>query len=197
MIDQLTKSMHLLFLFYAGYIAYNHQIFQEEKLAEVISQFDANKVKLSRVERDLKEVKSFEENLEESKKRVTEVVRKIETIQKQLPSEIKDAQVNGKLEEFAQVLKIINPSPVPKEEINHKFYISKDYNFDAQGTFLQFLILFEKLEALALDGRILNVKYVRMQRDKEADPRSRFQILNLSTTLEAYKYNTNFDMRKL
>jgi Tfp pilus assembly protein PilO len=197
MIDQLTKSIHILFLFYAGYLAYDHQILQEAKLVDVTNQFDANKIKLTRVERDLKEVKTFEENLEQSKKRVQEVVEKIETIQRQLPSEIKDAQVNGTLEEFSRKLKIINPTPVPKEEINHKFYISKDYNFDAEGTYLQFLIFFEKLETLALNGRILNVKYVRLRTNKEADPRSRFQILNMSTTLEAYKYNTDFDMRKL
>lgn len=197
MIDQLTKNLHILFLFYAGYIAYFHQIDLETKLTDAISQADAGKVKLSRIERDLKEVKSFEENLEESKRRVREVVKKIETIQRQLPSEIKDAQVNGKLEEFSNSLKIINPTPVPRDEVNNKFYISKDYNFDAKGTYLQFLILFEKLEDLAMDGRILNVKYVRLQTDTEADPRSRFQILNLSTTLEAYRYNTDFDMRKL
>ncbi len=197
MIDQIVKNLHILFLFYAGYIAYDHQITLENNLIEIKGQFDSTRVKLSRIQKELREVKQFEENLEESKKRVQEVISKIETIQRQLPSEIQDASVNGTLTDFSNELKMINPSPVPKNEVNKKFYISKDYNFDAQGTFLQFLIFFEKLENLSLDGRILNVKYVRMQTSKEADPRSRFQILNLTTTLEAYKYNTNFDMRKL
>lgn len=197
MIDQLTKYIHWFFLVYAGYIGYEYQIELDQKLTEATGQLDTTKVQLARADKELKDVKKFEENLEQSKKKVREIVEKIEKVQKQLPSEIKDTQVNGKLESFANDLKMLNPVPVPKEEVNNKFYFSKDYNFDVQGTFLQFLIFYEKLEVLSKTDRILNVKYLRMRIADESDARSRFQILNLSTTVEAYRYNNNFDARDL
>ena len=50
----------------------------------------------------------------------------------------------------------------------------------------------QKLENLAKKGRILNVKYVKIKQSAEADPRSRFKILELNTIVEAYRYNHNF-----
>ena len=193
MIDIIVKNIHFLFLAYAIFLGVEYQEVSEEKLVSAKDQLEVMEAKITKVERELKEVKQFEDDREKSMERVQQVVDQIKTIQKQLPSEIRDAEVNGKLTEFSRTLKMLNPNPSPKTEVNQNFYISKDYNFDVQGTYLQFLIFYEKLENLAKNGRILNVKYLRMKGSTEGDPRSRFQLLDLTTTVEAYKYNESYD----
>lgn len=195
--DILVKNLHLGILVYALYSGFLYFEEQDTKLVDVTSRAESMNAKLIRVRKDLSEVKKFEADIETSKARVREVVNKIETIQKQLPSDIKDSEISETLIGFAKTLRILNPSPLPKEEENKEFYFSKDYSFDASGTFLQFIIFFEKLEKLAKDGRILNVKYVRMKISDKSNSKSRFQILDLSTTLEAYRYNDQFDVRDL
>ena len=189
--------MHLGILLYALYTGFLYYEEQSLKLEDATQKSEAMTSKLNKVKRELNEVKKFESDIETSKARVKEVVKKIETIQKQLPSDIKDSEISETLIGFAKTLRILNPSPVPREEVNKEFYFSKDYSFDASGTFLQFVIFFEKLENLAKDGRILNVKYVRMKVSESNNSRSRFQILDMSTTLEAYRYNDQFDVRNL
>ena len=148
--------------------------------------------KFKRAQKELEEVKRFAENLEESKKIVKDVVARIETVQKQLPPDIIDTEVNETLSKIATGLKMKDPTPSAKTEVVNDFYISKDFNFDVKGTFLQGLIFFGELNKLSNNGRILNVKYLRFSESDEGDPRSRFKILNLNTTLEAFKYNPSY-----
>jgi Tfp pilus assembly protein PilO len=194
--DILTKSAHLLFIFYALFIGMEYQGKISQQSLDVETALNVAEAKIKKSQRNLVAVKKFRENLEDSKKRVKEVVAKIEEMQRQLPSDIQDTVVTGTITEFANDLKMIKPSAAPKGEIDHKFYISKEYQFSTQGTFLQSLIFFEKLENLAKSDRILNVKYVRMVNSETADPRSRFKILELTTTLEAYRYNNSYDPTK-
>lgn len=188
--------LHILLLawaFYSGYEVYNEN---SVKIEGVKERNQIQRAKLKKTERQLKQVKKFQENLEESKSRVKEVVEKISEMQKQLPSDIKDIEVTGKLTDFATMLKMVNPEVTPAVEVNRNFYFSKDYNLDMQGTYLQALIFFEKLENLSKQDRILNVKYLKLSVSESADSRSRFKILDQTTTLEAYRYNEYYDATK-
>ncbi len=188
MIDSLVKNIHYFLLLYAVFIGFTAFEDLTLKLENTQSEYESTEVQLTKVRRTLRQVKQFEKNLQDSKNRVSEIIKKIETIQKQLPPTINDAQVSGTLTQFADELRMKDPSPTPKQEVDYQFYASKNYIFDVKGTFLQFLIFYEKLEKLASEGRILNVQYLRMKVADDADDRSRFQILNLSTTVEAYRY---------
>ena len=192
----LLPYLHILLLawaFYSGYEVYNEN---SVKIEGVKERNQIQRAKLKKTERQLKQVKKFQENLEESKSRVKEVVEKISEMQKQLPSDIKDIEVTGKLTDFATMLKMVNPEVTPAVEVNRNFYFSKDYNLDMQGTYLQALIFFEKLENLSKQDRILNVKYLKLSVSESADSRSRFKILDQTTTVEAYRYNEYYDATK-
>lgn len=192
----LLPYLHILLLawaFYSGYEVYNEN---SVKIEGVKERNQIQRAKLKKTERQLKQVKKFQENLEESKSRVKEVVEKISEMQKQLPSDIKDIEVTGNLTDFATMLKMVNPEVTPAVEVNRNFYFSKDYNLDMQGTYLQALIFFEKLENLSKQDRILNVKYLKLSVSESADSRSRFKILDQTTTLEAYRYNEYYDATK-
>lgn len=196
MLDLIVKNLHVLFILYAGWSAMGYQERISQMYQSTKNQLVSSEAKLNKAQRDLVNVKKFQENLEESKRKVKEVVAKIAEMQRQLPSDIQDTVVTGKLTDFATELKMVNPSSNPKLEVNNKFYFSKEYNFDAQGTYLQAMIFFEKLENLSKSDRILNVKYVKMKNSEDADPRSRFKILDITTTIEAYRYNNSYDPTK-
>lgn len=194
-IDLIVKNFPILLIAWAGWSAFEYNEVKVIELEDQKNVTDSLAGQFARVERELNEVKRFEENLEESKKRVESVQAKLETIQKQLPAVISDTEVNQGLTTIADSLKMLNPSPLPKQEVSHNFYFSKEFNFDVEGTFLQGLIFFENLERRAEEGkgRILNVKYVRFSESQTGDKRSRFKILKLSTVVEAFRYNPNYN----
>lgn len=193
--DILVKNFHLLILFYALFGAFEYYEAQEAKLTEAQSFKDSSEAKLLRSKRELSKVKQYREDLEASEKRVTEVVSKLEELTRQLPPNINDTEISTILEKYSSKLKMIDLGFSPGKEEAREFYFAKDYFVDVKGTYLQFLIFYEKLENLARNGRILNVKYLRMKKSETGDKRSRFQILDLTTTFEAYRSNSKFDMR--
>ncbi|MBD64077.1 MAG: hypothetical protein CME62_02645 [Halobacteriovoraceae bacterium] len=197
--EALLKNIHWFIIFYA---AYNIFIIYEEKtieLEQINGRLSVANQKLTRSKKDLERVQKFNEDLEKSRARVDEVVKNLERIQRQLPAEINDTEVQRLLSDFSSQLRMQSPEVSAKVEKAEGFYFSKDYIFDAVGTYLQFLILFEKLDRLASGedaGRILNVKYVRMVYDDSADKRSRFTILKLNLMVESYRYNAAYKWKE-
>ncbi len=191
--DIIAKYLHFLILFYAGFSAFEYYNEKEAQLNESVSYLESQNSKLSKIERELREVMKYKENLKASKQKFQDVVKQLETAQKQLPSSINDAEVKEFLKDTALDLKMRTPKTVEAGEENENLYFIRDYNFDVEGTYLQFLILFETLENEAKKGRILNIKYVKMEKSENGDPRSQFQLLKLSTTMETYRYNENYD----
>ena len=197
--EKLISQFHWIIIIYA---AFNVYTLQEEKLIEIEAakqeiprlqgKIDKQKIKLDGIE-------EFRKNLAASEERVKEVVKKIETIQKQLPTNINDTEVQGSVKEISQTLKIRDPQVVAENEVNRGFYFAKDYKFTGTGTFLQFLILMEKLEVMASNDRILNVKSLSLSVTDslaENDKKSRFQLLNFEAKIESFRYNPNYDVRE-
>ena len=73
----------------------------------------------------------------------------------------------------------------PGREENKGFYFTKRYELKGNGTFLQFLILLEKI---AENERILNIKTLNLKKSDKKQ-RGRFQVINTSINIEAYRYN--------
>lgn len=186
--DFIIKNLHLLIIAYAGmglYELYEQKTLQLEQEKQETPKYE-NKIR--RAKRKLREINKFKQNLNVSRERVKEVVKQIEKVQKQLPTDVNDAEVQQLVGNIAKDLRMKNPSPSPGKEVLNGFYFAKDYQFSARGTFLQFLIFFENLSKAE---RILNVKKVRMAHiDKKL--RSRFQVLEIQATVESFRYNKNY-----
>ena len=190
--DILIKNIHFFILIYTAFI--NYEIY-EEKSQEVITQqgiLDSAEVRLKKSTADLAKVDQFNKDLKASKARVSAVVKEIEKVQRQLPSEIRDAEVQGILADITGDLRMLNPESAPKDEVDQGFYFSKEFEFRVKGTFLQSLIFYEKLENLSKVGRILNVRNLKIGEDPDADKRSRFKTLVLQTVVESFRYNPNY-----
>ena len=83
--------------------------------------------------------------LKKPKKMIEKVAQENERIQKQFPTKINDSENLGMVSSMANKLNILDLKLTPKDEENKGFYFTKIYNLKGTGTFLQFLILLEKI----------------------------------------------------
>jgi Tfp pilus assembly protein PilO len=187
--DFFLKNIHMIIIAYTALGLYDIYEQKMQQLEQEKQETPTLENKIRKAKRKLREINKFKQNLNVSKQRVREVVKQIEKVQKQLPTDVNDAEVQQLVGNIAKDLKIKNPSPSPGKEVLNGFYFAKDYKFSAEGTFLQFLIFFEKL---AKAERILNVKKVRMAHIKQ-EIRSRFQVLNITAIVESFRYNKNYE----
>lgn len=185
--DSFLANFHWLIILYAGFSLFT--IFEEktEQTEQAMMALQAVEAKRDQTNRKLAEINKFKANLQASKERVNEVVNQIEKVQKQLPTEVNDTEVQQLLGGFSDELRIKDPKALPSKETLNGFYFEKEYLFEAKGTFLQFLVFFEKLQKA---DRILNVKKMVITHDED-DQRGRFQVLSLQATIESYRYNVN------
>src|SRR5690606_29286257 len=100
---------------------------------------------IEKSKKKIAEIETFKENLAASKERVQEVVKQIEKVQKQLPTDVNDTLVQQYFSKTAEKLRMLNPNPTTQIEILNGFYYTKNYKFTASGTFLQTLILLEQI----------------------------------------------------
>lgn len=188
--DILVSNAHWLII---GYIAMGLFGMYEEKEVEHVELADSLPIveaKLNKTKIKLAKIEKFKKDLEASRAKVKEIVKKIETVQKQLPSGINDTEVSTGLSKISKNLKMRDASTIPKIEKNKGFYFEKDFVFEATGTYLQFLIFYENLMK---SERILNVKDFEIFTDAATEKsKSRFKIIKLKTTIESYRYNSNF-----
>lgn len=189
--EQLVKNFHWVIILYACwglFTIYEEKESELETSANVIAPMQA---KINRQKRNLKKMESFKKNLTKSKERVREVVKQIEKVQRQLPSDVNDTEVQTLIGEIATSLKIRDPQPSPDKETNNGFYFAKEYKFSGFGTFIQFLIFFENLEKAE---RILNVKSFQLTFD-QGKTKGRFPIVNIETVIESFRYNNSYKER--
>lgn len=192
--DFLIKNVHLVIIIYAAYNAFQMYEQKEADLEVSNAILDRSQAKLEKSKSSIKRIDKYQKNLNESEKKFQIVVDKLKQIQRQLPSEINDTEVQRTLASIATDLKMIDMDTKAKQEVlsPNKFYFAKDYEYTAKGTFLQGLIFLERLENLSRDGRILNVKSVDMSLDPSSNAKSRFKVLSLKTVVESYRYNPNY-----
>src|SRR5690606_6576315 len=103
------------------------------------------------------------------------------------PSEISDTENLSLIRSTAESLNIRGISLSPDSERSNGFYFVKPYTFSAKGTFLQFLIFFERIGE---STRLFNIRELKFQRSRE-EQRGRFQLIEVSAIIEAYRYNQN------
>lgn len=185
--ESLLGNFHWIIILFT---AYNLFVLYEEKVLEIENAkalVSAEQRKIDVNEKKLAEIEKFKKNLEASKERVNEVIKQIEKVQKQLPTDVNDTQVQQLMGGISNDLKIKNPRAIPSTETPNGFYFQKEYEFHARGTFLQFLVFFENLSKAE---RILNVKELVMARNSEKK-QGRYQVLDLMAKVESFRYNVN------
>lgn len=189
--ELLIKNFHWLIIFYAANNIFMLYEEKAEQLENVLVQTPVIQGKIKKEQQKLVQIEEFKKNLSETKKRVKEVVSQIEKVQKQLPSDVNDAQVQSLLSDIGEKLRVQDENQTPGQEDNNGFYFAKIYEYKARGTFIQSIIFFENLEKAE---RILNVKSFNIEAIQE-EVRSRFQIVDFRIVIESFRYNKSYRER--
>jgi len=188
MIQKLITRAHLILVLYVlgsnGYFYYE-KFMENEQLMESVPQLEAQ---MQKTRKEIKQLKDYYSDVEEAKVKIEKVAQEIEKIQRQLPTQINDADNLDMLSKAASKLNIKDVTLAPREEINKGFLIIKEYQFTGIGTFLQFLIMFEKISDRE---QLLNIGEVRFKR-KGGAQKGRFQLINGEIRIQAYRSNENF-----
>lgn len=147
---------------------------------------------IATTEKKVNEIQEFVKKADEYKVIVEEVAKNIESVQKQIPSEINDSQIMSYFNGEFEAMNIKEPQITPGKEEPGTYLISKDYNFKARGTYLQFLIFFERVGNAA---RIYNIKALKLTTNTDKK-KGRFQMVNGDMVIQAYRFNPEFRVER-
>lgn len=186
--EKLLKNLHWFIIAYAAFELFTLYTDANEKLVEIESQQEVRKAELSKNKKVQREISNYYKNIEEEKVKIERVASEIEKMQQLLPSEISDSDNINLLRKMADDVNIKEISIAPETELDRGFYLARRYRIKAKATFLQFLIMFEKI---AENKRILNVGESSFKKS-EVPQRSKFQVIDGELIIESYRYNANF-----
>lgn len=193
LVNKLIENAHVLLLLYGLYgtwVAYDEHSLQME---ELINREAAAQAEIGPLEQKVAAIQDFAKKTEEYKARVEEVAKNIEAVQRQLPAETNDSTILSYFQKEIASLNLKDADFKPGSENVSTYYISKDYSLKAKGTFLQFLIFFERIAGA---DRIYNIKNLKLTNDKAAQ-RGRFQMISGEGTIQAFRFNPNFKVDRM
>lgn len=189
---KLFSQLHIfiiLYLIYGVWIKWDEHNSLKLGLEERQQTIEVNIVNS---QKRLSEIQEFIKKIDEYQLRVEEVAKNIETVQKQLPSTTADSEIISFFNQELNSLNIKEANMTPGEESQQAYYISKNYNMSAKGTYLQFLVFFERIGSAS---RIYNVPELSLRVISESK-RGRFQMIEGSASIQAYRYNPGFKVER-
>jgi Tfp pilus assembly protein PilO len=189
LINKLLKMFPMLLFLYTALGVYTWYEGVQSKQIEIANQKKAVELKIKKDKDWLAGIQEFMDNIDKQEQQVEEVKQKIGLVQRQLPSDVSDTEILEFLSREAEVMNLQNVSLEPKEEVLNGFYFAKQFELKAEGTFHQFLVFFERMSDAE---RLFNVKQLSLTPSKNSRFRGRFQMIELYTIIESFRYNTNY-----
>ncbi|MFA5582693.1 MAG: type 4a pilus biogenesis protein PilO [Bacteriovoracaceae bacterium] len=185
---KLAANLHIfifLYMLYNVWVAWDeHSIAVEE----MNGQLEAAVTNISVNQKRLGEIQEFVKKRDEYQLRVEEVAKNIEAVQKQLPPTTNDSEIISFLNQELTNLNIKESNMRPGSENQSMYFISKDYQMTAKGTFLQFLVFFERIGNAP---RIYNVPELSLK-VMSGGKKGRFQMIEAASSIQAYRFNPSF-----
>jgi Tfp pilus assembly protein PilO len=158
------------------------------KIEEDINQETLIESEIGEKKKSLEEIKDYVKKADEFKSRIEQVAKNIETTQRQLPQETNDDKIISFLKSEMGLLNIKEGSVISNQEQKSTYYISKDFSLKAEGTFLQFLVFFERLKE---QDRIYSIKELKIVNSNDKQ-KGRFKMLSFQSVIQAFRYNPDF-----
>ncbi|OIQ18507.1 MAG: hypothetical protein BM556_09640 [Bacteriovorax sp. MedPE-SWde] len=182
---KLINKLYLFIFLWAGFGVYEAYEFSTTERERIESSIQSLEVKIRKGRKEKKKIGKYLKNITQKKKEIEQVALQIEKIQKKLPSKVADSENIKFVRDISNSLKIRKVNIVPGKDVDNGFYITKSYNFEGVGTYLQFLLLVEKI---AESERILNVRNINLKRIP-SKKRGRYELVTLKAGIESYRYN--------
>ena len=186
-LNKFLPYLHFMIILYALNGIYNQYEEHTIQLQQISDQIPPIEASITEGKAKLADIKEFKKDLEASEDRVKEIFKNIEKVQKQLPSDINDIEIYDYFSKEKQSLNIPELDATAQAENPQGFYVTKTYELKGTSTFLQFLILLERLSGV---DRLFNIKNISLEMP-EGIQKGRFQLIKFSTILETFKYNTS------
>lgn len=187
--EKLLKILPILALAYAGFTGFTQYEEKENIVLNLESEIAGQQEELARNQKTKQEIQDYYKNIELEKAKIAKVGQEIEKMQQLFPSEISDNDNMQLLRTFASDVNIKQIASIsPDAELDKGFYISKGYRFKAQATFLQFLIMFEKIGDAK---RIMNIRELTFSKGDNPQ-KGKFQTITAEFLIETYKFNPNY-----
>ena len=157
--NKIFANLHMVILLCFAMLIVSNYMTQQEALEAAQSEFSGVQSQYEKKKKDVAAINDYYKDINRAKENIEAAASQIEKLQRQLPNEVSNTENLEIFQGIANTLNIKNISLIPGEETDKGFYIAKEYNFKANGTFLQFLIFFERLSKVE---RLFNIKYVRL-----------------------------------
>lgn len=186
--EKLLKNLHWFIIAYAVFDFYTMYEEKTTHVTDLDSQIEVQQNMLKKNKKTQKEIANYYSNIKEEKDKIEKVAREIEKMQQLLPGEISDSENIHLLRGMADDVNIKDISIAPDQEIDRGFFLARRYRIKAKATFLQFLIMLEKIGE---NKRILNVGEASFKKVDEPQ-RGKFQLISGEFIIEAYRYNAQF-----
>lgn len=187
-LNPLVANIHIFLLLYILFGVYESWEAHTQEMESLEAEIPGLQQQIATSEQKVKEITDFIKKADEYKVRVEEVAKTIEAVQRQLPSETNDSQIISFFQDEMKALNIKDPTIMPGGESSSTYYITRDYKIAATGTFLQFLIFFERVGNASRIYNLQNMKLTAVNEKK----RGRFQVLRGEAQIQAYRYNPEF-----
>lgn len=188
LVNKCILYTHWFILAYGIYGAYGMYEEHAAQVSEIENRSIAIDTEVTEAQKKVREIQEFVKKSDEYKLRVEEVAKNIETVQRQLPVETNDTQILSFLQGEISALNIKDASFNPGKEDKSMYFISKEYSLKAKGTFLQFLIFFERIGNA---DRIYNIKSLKLTTNS-TQQKGRFQIVEGEGSIQAFRFNPDF-----
>ena len=152
--NKILAKIHYVIIAWAIWNLYQANEVHKKNLKEIEDKVPIAQKKIEKEKNRKKEIENYLADIEDAKRRIKVVTSKIELSYKQIPNDKSSTVVLDYIKSIAEKINLKDIKIIPKEEKNEGLYFSRKFGIVAVGTFLQFLILFEKI---AEAERILNI----------------------------------------
>ena len=187
--SKIVGKLHIFILLWVAFSVFEKYESHNSKVEEIENRIPIIKSKIKRKRKELKDLNKFLKDVEKAKKMIEKVAQENERIQKKFPIKINDSDNLGMVSSMANRLNILDLKLTPKDEENKGFYFTKTYNLKATGTFLQFLILLEKIGEKK--DKLMNVGTLEFKKSNVKN-KGRYQLIDVDMNLVVYRYNNEF-----
>lgn len=186
LVDLLVRRGGVLFActlwLYALYGAYDFWLSDTGELSRLDRRIQPLIRDVAALNEQMSKSEEFIRKQQTVRKELDEMEAQIKAFQKRLPNEFSDTEIFQLIADEVDTINMISDELVPGKVLTYDFYEGKAYELRAKGTFLQFLVL---LERLSQKDRVMDVHDIVL---KPSSNEGGFQILEGSMNLEAFRY---------
>jgi Tfp pilus assembly protein PilO len=187
--QKLIEKIHWIVFMYALFLGYDMYSVHQESMFNLNTRIPVMNSNIIKARKKVSDLKKYFKDIEEAKRNIELVALEVEKVQRRLPADIADSENIKLIEDISQRLNIKSVSIRPEQEISKGFYFIKNYMVSGEATYLQFLVLFEKISE---SKRLLNIKSVKFDLIADRVQRARFKLIKGMVTVQTYRYNNQF-----